>query len=199
MRLATDGTLLLSPSDLSAHLACPHLTNLNLKVARGELERPHVDDTHGDLIRRKGDEHEAAYLERLEAEGRSIVRIPTYDDEGFDSGEARRLTEEAIRPASRGDHQPHLRMGAGEGSPTSSSEWRHVRAVDRKLARSAKPARPATLFYAEQVARIRARSSASTSRTGAARELRVASSGVPRRASGSRRAEAGRRSVALRH
>ena len=61
MRLAADGTLLLSPSDLSAHLACPHLTNLSLQVQRGELDRPHVDDTHGDLIRRKGSEHEAAY------------------------------------------------------------------------------------------------------------------------------------------
>src|SRR3989337_4365767 len=97
MRLADDGTLLLSPSDLSGHLACPHLTTLNLRVQRGELERPHVDDTRGDLIRRKGDEHEAAYLARLEAEGRSIVRIPTYDDEGFDADEARRLTEGAVR------------------------------------------------------------------------------------------------------
>src|SRR5688572_13565839 len=98
MRLV-DGTLKLSPSDLSAHLACPHLTNLNLRVQRGELVRPHVDDTHGDLIRRKGDEHEAAYLARLTAEGRSIVRIPTYDDEGFDADEARRLTEDAIHAA----------------------------------------------------------------------------------------------------
>ena len=99
MRLADDGTLLLSPSDLSAHLACPHLTNLELRVQRGERERPHVDDTHGDLIRRKGDEHEAAYLARLLEAGRSIVRIPTYDDEGFDADEARRLTEEAVRAA----------------------------------------------------------------------------------------------------
>src|SRR6188508_3069495 len=97
MRFASDGTLLLSPSDLSAHLACPHLTILNLGVQRGELERPHVDDTHGDLIRRKGDEHEAAYLARLMAEGKTIVRIPTYDDEDFDVDEARRLTEEAVR------------------------------------------------------------------------------------------------------
>src|SRR5687768_421075 len=99
MRLADDGTLLLSPSDLSGHLACPHLTAMNLRVQRGELARPHVDDTHGDLIRRKGDEHEAAYLARLVGEGKTIVRIPTYDDDGFDSAEARRLTEEAIRAA----------------------------------------------------------------------------------------------------
>jgi len=143
MRLAADGTLLLSPSDLSAHLACPHLTNLNLQVQRGELERPHVDDTHGDLIRRKGDEHEAAYLARLEAAGRTIVRIPTYDDEGFDADEARRLTEEAVR-AGAADviYQPYLSDGTWRGfadflerMPDGSYE-----VVDTKLARSAKPA-----------------------------------------------------------
>ena len=61
MRLAADGTLLLAPSDLSAHLACPHLTQLSLRVQRGELERPHVDDTRGDLIRCKAQSTRAAY------------------------------------------------------------------------------------------------------------------------------------------
>ena len=158
MRLAADGTLLLSPSDLSGHLACPHLTNLNLRVQRGELERPRVDDTHGDLIRRKGDEHEAAYLARLEAEGRSIVRIPTYDDEGFDADEARRLTEEAIRAGeAEVIYQPYLSDGTWRGfadflerQPDGTYE-----AVDTKLARSAKPAHVLQLcFYSEQLGRI---------------------------------------------
>ena len=65
MRLLDDTTLALSPSDLSNHLACPHLTTLTLAVVREELAQPHADDTHVDLIRRKGDEHEAAYLARL--------------------------------------------------------------------------------------------------------------------------------------
>jgi hypothetical protein len=116
MRRSHDGTLLLSPSDLSAHLACPHLTNLELRVVRGELERPHVDDTHGDLIRRKGDEHEAAYLARLVAEGRTIVRIPTLDDEDFDADEARRLTEEAVRTTQAEIiYQPYLADGSWRG------------------------------------------------------------------------------------
>jgi uncharacterized protein len=158
MRLADDGTLLLSPSDLSGHLACPHLTKLNLKVQRGELERQHVDDTHGDLIRRKGDEHEAAYLARLVAEGRSIVRIPTYEDEGFDADEARRLTAEAIRAAEADViYQPYLADGTWRGfadflerQPDSTYE-----AVDTKLARSAKPAHVLQLcFYSEQLGRI---------------------------------------------
>ena len=158
MRLHSDDTLSLSPSDLSSHLACPHLTTLSLAAARGEIVKPKLDSPHRDLIFRKGNEHEAAYLARLEGEGRSIVRIPTYDDEGFDAEEAQRLTEEAIRAGSaQVIYQPYLTDGTWRGfadflelQPNGGYE-----PVDTKLARSAKPAHVLQLmFYAEQVARI---------------------------------------------
>ena len=160
MRQRSDGTLQLSPSDLSAHLACPHLTTLSLHVACGELAQPHLDSPHRDLIFRKGNEHERAYLARLEARGRSIMRIPTYDDEAFDADEARRATEDAIRArAADVVYQPYLVDEEGrwrgfadflERLPDGSYE-----PVDTKLARSAKPAHVLQLcFYAEQVARI---------------------------------------------
>ncbi len=160
MRLRSDGRLRLSPSDLSAHLACPHLTTLSLEVVHGTRERPHVDDTHVDLILRKGREHEAAYLERLEREGRSIVRIPTYDDEGFDADIARALTENAVRARARDVvYPPYLCSDDGrwhgfadflEKTPAGTYE-----PVDTKLARSAKPAHVLQLlFYAEVVERL---------------------------------------------
>ena len=68
MRLS-DGSLRLSPSDLSAHLACPHLTTLELRAAEGEIVKPKLESPHRDLIFRKGNEHEAAYLARLVAGG----------------------------------------------------------------------------------------------------------------------------------
>ncbi len=159
MRLVGD-RLTLSPSDLSGYLACPHLTTLELRVARGELERPRLDSPHRDLVFRKGKEHEAAYLARLQEAGRSIVRIPTYEDEGFDAEEARRLSEEAIAArAAEVVYQPYLADERGE--------WRgfadflelqpdgRYEPVDTKLARSAKPAHVLQLlFYAEQVARL---------------------------------------------
>ena len=160
MRLRSDGTLRLSPSDLSAHLACPHLTTLSLEVLREEREQPQVDDTHRDLIFRKGREHEAAYLERLEREGRSIVRIPTYDDEDFDPDVARRLTEEAVRDrAADVVYQPYLESEDGRWhgfadflEKTSEGTYEPV---DTKLARSAKPAHVLQLlFYAEVVERL---------------------------------------------
>jgi uncharacterized protein len=160
MRLADDGTLQLSPSDLSNHLACPHLTNLTLAVVREELERPHADDTHVELIRRKGDEHEAAYLARLEEAGRAIARMPGYEDEDFDPAVARQRTEDAIRErAAEVIYQPFLVSADGrwrgfadflERTPDGTYE-----PVDTKLARSAKPSHLLQLlFYAEQVERL---------------------------------------------
>ena len=158
MRLLDDKTLGLSPSDLSAHLACPHLTTLSLAVARRELEQPHVDSPHRDLIFRKGNEHEATYLARLVAEGRSILRIPTIDDGDFDADEARRLTEEAIR-AGVADviYQPYLTDGRWRGFADFLERQPNGRyePVDTKLARTAKPAHILQLcFYADQLARI---------------------------------------------
>ena len=161
MRLRSDGTLQLAPSDLSAHLACPHLTTLSLAAARGEIVKPKLDSPHRDLIFRKGNEHEAAYLARLHAEGRSIVRVPTYDDEGFDAGDAQQLTEEAILAGTaQVIYQPYLTDGKWRGfadflerQPGGCYE-----PVDTKLARTAKPAHVLQLlFYAEQVARISGR------------------------------------------
>ena len=79
-----DRTLLrLSPSDVTAFLACEHLTLLSLAHARGELERPAVANEQAELIFRKGLEHERAYLESLGAPGRTIVEIDI-DELGWD-------------------------------------------------------------------------------------------------------------------
>src|SRR5688572_16989532 len=84
----TDGRLIFSPSDLNAFLACPHLTTLQLAVARGEFKKPYRLNLHADLIRRKGEEHERRYLEDLRAKGKRIAEPATAAK-----------TEEAIRAA----------------------------------------------------------------------------------------------------
>jgi len=66
---ALNGRLVLSPSDLNDYVECPHLTTLALEVARGTRKRPFVPNEHGDLLRRKGEEHEAAYLTSVRAAG----------------------------------------------------------------------------------------------------------------------------------
>ena len=161
MRLADDGTLLLSPSDLAGHLACAHLTQLELRVARRELARPRLDDPYGQVLFAKGNAHEAAYLAALEARGNRVARMLTYDDEGFDPEQARRATEDAIR-AGEADviYQAYLTDGTWRGFadflerlPDGTYE-----PVDTKLARSAKPLHVMQLcFYAEQLERIQGR------------------------------------------
>jgi predicted RecB family nuclease len=161
MRLADDGTLRLSPTDLANHLACAHLTQLELRVQRGELVRPVVVDPYGQIIMRKGNEHEAAYLARLLADRRRIARMLTYDDEEFVDEDARRGTEDAIH-AGVADvlYQAYLTDGTWRGFadflerlPDGTYE-----PVDTKLARSAKPLHVMQLcFYAEQLERIQGR------------------------------------------
>src|SRR6476620_10038342 len=88
-----NGRIFFSPSDLNGFLECEHLTQLELAVARHELERPTHENPQADLVKRKGDEHEAAYLASLLAEGRGVVTIA--NDWNLDS--AARASEEAMR------------------------------------------------------------------------------------------------------
>ncbi|MGH3432481.1 MAG: TM0106 family RecB-like putative nuclease, partial [Thermocrispum sp.] len=69
--------LVLSPTDLTRHLACGHITTLDLQVARGSRPKPGAADEALELIFRLGLEHEERYLARLTAEGRTVVELPT--------------------------------------------------------------------------------------------------------------------------
>src|SRR5215218_87677 len=60
-----------SPSALTAFLACQHLAALQL----ARVPAPPADNSQAELIRRKGDEHERAYLEELRARDLEIVEI----------------------------------------------------------------------------------------------------------------------------
>src|SRR5438046_4256421 len=99
------GRITLSPSDLNDHLECPHLTTLALEVARGERSRPFVADEHAELLRRKGELHERAYLDRLRADGRQIVEIALGEPWDFEA--AARQTAEAMRARSE-EHTSEL-------------------------------------------------------------------------------------------
>ena len=161
MQLA-NGRIMLSPSDLSGFLACSHLTQLELSVARGERRRPVFEDPHRDLLRRKGREHEAAYLAGLEDQGRRVLRIPTVGSERFEPAEAKAMTETAIRAAQvEVIHQPFLTDERWRGFadflerlPDGTYE-----PVDTKLARASRPEHVLQLcYYAEQLERVQGKS-----------------------------------------
>src|SRR5437764_2514153 len=69
----------LAGSDLSNHLACRHLTTLDLQLARGERTAP--DWAAPDLvqIRELGLRHETAYLDHLTAQGLSVENLSNID------------------------------------------------------------------------------------------------------------------------
>jgi predicted RecB family nuclease len=77
VQIAADGSLIVSATDLVGYLACDHLATLELQALHGELEKPFRADPELDLIRRRGFEHEKAYLERLRADGRTVHEIAT--------------------------------------------------------------------------------------------------------------------------
>lgn len=69
--------VLVSASDLVNHAACEYLTGAALRAVKAREPRPEI--TSPDLLARitRGFEHEAAYLDQLEREGKSIYRIET--------------------------------------------------------------------------------------------------------------------------
>jgi predicted RecB family nuclease len=86
----------LSATDLSNHLACHHLTTLDLQVARGERKAPAWADPHTAVIRERGLRHEAAYLKHLEDQEQLAVT-----NLGEIKGE-QRLLDETLRLMDRG-------------------------------------------------------------------------------------------------
>jgi uncharacterized protein len=148
-----NGETLFSPSDLNAFLECEHLTQLELAVAAGELERPADENPQADLVKRKGDEHEGAYLAALLAESREVVTI-AHD---WDLEVAAQATREAMAAGAEVIYQACFVDGGWRGfadfverQPDGLYE-----VVDTKLARHSKPAYVLQLcFYSEQVARI---------------------------------------------
>lgn len=93
-----DGQLVLSPTDVSKHLACRHLTSLDLEVAGGFRRAPVRDDAAFDVLTRRGTEHERRYLDLLRDQGLSIVTIEVPEERGAASLlAAEQRTLEAMR------------------------------------------------------------------------------------------------------
>lgn len=79
----TSTVLRLSASDLSNHLACRHLTALDLEVAAGSRAIPAWNSPDAQILRERGIAHENAYVEHLRSSGLSVVNLR---DHGNDQG-----------------------------------------------------------------------------------------------------------------
>jgi uncharacterized protein len=139
----------LSPSLLSTFLACEHAVALQLDGT----PKPEVENPEAELVRRKGDEHERAYLESLRAEGPAIVEIPFPADWDAAAADTRAALEQGADVVYQGVFVDGGWRGIADfllRQPDGTYE-----ALDTKLARHAKPAYILQLcFYNEQLARI---------------------------------------------
>jgi predicted RecB family nuclease len=65
----------LTPTQLAAHLACPHLAQLERQRREGLLQIEFSPDPRLDALRERGRQHEAAYVDTLRRAGYSICDL----------------------------------------------------------------------------------------------------------------------------
>lgn len=82
--------IIFSASDLSNHIHCKHLTNLNYDVVQGLKEKQISNNRILDVLRERGIDFENSFLNELEAEGYTITKIQQ------DEPEARQKTIDAM-------------------------------------------------------------------------------------------------------
>jgi uncharacterized protein len=138
MQQRDDGSYLFSPTDLVNFLGCSHSTVLDLRAFAEPLKHDEVSESEK-LLRRKGDEHEAAYLQSLKKDGKTVAEIP----KDVPLADRSRLTKEAMRKGADVVYQAAL-LGENWGgyadflvktnSPSALGPFSYD-ATDTKLAR----------------------------------------------------------------
>ncbi len=73
--VCNDGTFTLTATDLANHLGCRHLTQLSRKVALGELKKPYRNDPALEVLIKRGQDHENAYVEHLRQSGKKVEDV----------------------------------------------------------------------------------------------------------------------------
>jgi uncharacterized protein len=138
-----NGQLRLAATDVSNHLACRHLTQLDLQVARGERSAPVWAAPDLRVIQELGKRHEAAYLKHLEEDRKlQVVRLAEHGVDGDLVLETLRLMAEGVDVIAQGA----LQDGEWFGRPdvllkvaTPGGKWKWSYEVqDTKLARETK-------------------------------------------------------------
>jgi predicted RecB family nuclease len=92
----------LTPTQLSSHLACPHYTQLERGRREGRIKVEFAPDAKLEALRERGLQHEAAYVDALKREGRSICDLRNERDPAA-TGRAMEAGYDAILQAPLGD------------------------------------------------------------------------------------------------
>jgi predicted RecB family nuclease len=102
-----DQEVTLAATDLANHLSCPHLTILNLRLAKGEVAAPAWDNPHLRVLQQRGLEHERTYIQHLRSKGLSIVDLSREADD--------KAMREAMKSGAQAIVQPSFASGDWRG------------------------------------------------------------------------------------
>jgi len=132
-----------SATDLSNHLACRHLTSLDLKVARGERKAPDWAAPDLVVIQQLGLRHEAEYLKFLrDVKKLSVFELPTEGDPKALAEETQALMAQGadvIAQGALGDNARYGRPDVLMRVAKASGKWKWSYEVqDTKLAKETK-------------------------------------------------------------
>jgi predicted RecB family nuclease len=132
----------LSATDLSNHLACGHLTSLDLDVARGQRKAPEWRSPDLRVIQELGLRHETAYLESLRTTGISFVDMREKKSDSHALEETRACMERGVDAIAQGALAATRWFGRPDllrkvAKPSSFGAWSYE-AYDCKLARETK-------------------------------------------------------------
>ena len=134
-----NGIIQLSANDLVNHLACRHLTELNLEVEAGLRVKVNGWDPELELLRDRGLAHEQAYIRHLQEQG---CQVTTIEGVAVEDGWLA-ATVAAMRSGDQFIYQAALRHGRFAGRadilrrvdvPSALGEWSYE-VIDTKLAR----------------------------------------------------------------
>ena len=142
MQKYNNNQTLYSPSDLVTFLGCRHASVLDVKALSGDANKAKISEM-GQLLGKKGLEHENAYFQQLKAEGKSVVEIP----KGSNLQERAKLTLEAMQSGADIIYQAVLFSAPWQGdadflikcdNPSNLGNFSYE-VLDTKLARAAEP------------------------------------------------------------
>ena len=157
----------LSATDVSNHLACHHLTNLELEVIRKKRTAPEWAAPDLQVIRELGLRHEAAYLQSLIESELSVVNLADVKSEPQLLNQTLQAMQSGADVIAQGALQHSTWFGRPDvlrkvPKPSSLGKWSYE-AYDCKLARETKATTILQLsFYSELLGRIQGATPEST-------------------------------------
>jgi predicted RecB family nuclease len=154
-----NGEIRLAATDVSNHLACRHLTELEVSAARGERDVPKWESPDMVVIQELGLRHETKYLKILEKEVGQLVNLSGMDEKRI-LNETLRAMESGAEAIAQGALLHGRFFGRPDvlrkvhGKPSRFGDWSYE-AYDCKLSKETKATTILQLsFYSELLGEI---------------------------------------------